>query len=531
MHAEWPATICICAEEGECQVFCESHKEFVCITCYRLKHPTCKTCTFQEKCVNYSPSDLETILSKTTELKDELENVQQRWHDTLLFLIKTRNECKIEINGYRTDLNNLLDKLQERAFADLRKHEVDLQKAIDEHVQTISSTLELLNKDYETTQDAQSGGIKERMFITDIKVSRALAEYRSVNINATKKIFTPTLNFKRNEQLEAILNQVKSFGDIWVDTPTSSETDIFDEVQFDDMTVRGTNSTSFLDMKILNSREAVVKATDDKAMPFITGSEFMPEGDCVLCDFSNKKVKFLDQHFKLTQSIELQSAPCDVAVVDNQMVVVTVPNKRRLQYIQFFPEMKIGRTINLNLKCWGIEVFANELYVTCHSNLNHSYKGEIRVLDGEGVVKKTIGIDDYGRFMFHRPFYLKINPLNRKLFVSDYGNKPLDPSSLYCLTLDGDVVYKYPNFGSLGTGVSVDEGDNVFICCENSNNVEVVTRTGTWHETLLSEKDHIRQPQCIAVRKKDDTLVVGCCWNENLLVLSLGKAPYSYICA
>ena len=159
----------------------------------------------------------------------------------------------------------------------------------------------------------------------------------------------------------------------------------------------------------------------------------------------------------------------------------------------------------------------SEIYVTCHSGFPTS-DGEVRVLDHNGVVKKTIGVNRDGSFMFKCPYFVTVNPATMKLFVSDYGSYLERPSTLFCLTWNGELVYKYQNPDLRnGRGLCINGDDIVMICGGHYHNVQVVRPEGTFHHTLLSSEEGLKKPCCIAVRKSDDTLVVGC-WNSQYLL-------------
>ena len=59
-----------------------------------------------------------------------------------------------------------------------------------------------------------------------------------------------------------------------------------------------------------------------------------------------------------------------------------------------------------------------EIYITCHNNLG---QGEVRLLDMDGNVKRKVGVEQDGSFLFRCPCYLSENKTSGKSFVSDYG--------------------------------------------------------------------------------------------------------------
>ena len=264
-------------------------------------------------------------------------------------------------------------------------------------------------------------------------------------------------------------------------------------------------------------RGPVVKAGDDKKTPDITGCTVMTNGDVVLCDRGNFKIKLLNSSGVLTGNMKLSS--WDVSVLDPSSVIVTLPDNDQLQVIQVYPQLKPGRVIQLQLDedCWGVAVGKGELYVTC-DNYDPGV-GEIRVLGLDGKVKRRLGVNQDGSFMFESPNYITVNSSGEKIFVSDY-----DADTVTCMAVDGRVIYTYKDDSMRKPeGLLCDSEDNILVCGRESNNVQVLTADGKRHCTLLTESDGLKYPESIANRDSDNTLLVGCDHSDHLLSFKLTK--------
>ena len=284
-----------------------------------------------------------------------------------------------------------------------------------------------------------------------------------------------------------------------------------------------------LGRKVQSRSRVNVKAGDDKETPYITGCTVMTNGDVVLCDFNNKKIKLLNSSGVLTGNMKLSPWPQDASVLDPSSVIVTLPYKDQLQVVQVYPQLKPGRVIQLQLDkkdkkyhesdktCWGVAVGKDELYVTC-CNIPGG-DGEIRVLDLDGKVKRRLGVNKDGSFMFNVPYYITVNSSGEKIFVSDFVN-----TTVTCMSVDGRVIYTYEDDSFKYSGALLcDSEDNILVCVWRSNNVQVLTADGKRHCTLLTESDGLKIPQSIAYRDNDNTLLVGCCDSDHLLSFQLTK--------
>ena len=143
---------------------------------------------------------------------------------------------------------------------------------------------------------------------------------------------------------------------------------------------------------------------------------------------------------------------------------------------------------------------------------NGQGEGEVRILDMKGSLKRKIGVNPRGSFMFELPYYLTQSATTGKIYVSD-----ADTDTVTCLMSDGSTVYQYKDKDlKWPYGVCVDDEENIIVCGRASNNVHIVTASGRKHGCLLTSEDGIKGPVSVAYRHNDDTLIIGC-WKANEL--------------
>ena len=250
----------------------------------------------------------------------------------------------------------------------------------------------------------------------------------------------------------------------------------------------------------------------NESTPWITGCTFLASGHAVLCENNNKKMKLLDKVLVLGESLKLDSKPWDVSVVDDNNIIITLPDTKQLQYIQVFPQLKTGRTVQLGKICRGIEVFGDEIYTTQYDDLS---QGAVQVLDLNGNMKRKL----QSSFNFDRPDYITVSTSGKKIFVSDGVNST---ARITCMTADGNLVYQYKD-GELVMpfAMYVDAEDNILVCDSVSNCVHVIIANGKKYGTLLTSSDGISYPHSIAYRETDDTLLVGCSGRDNIFTYKL----------
>ena len=192
--------------------------------------------------------------------------------------------------------------------------------------------------------------------------------------------------------------------------------------------------TVFTELKVKCHSKTNVTMSSHRGTPFITGCVFMPDEWIVLCDRDNNKLKLLDKSFKLQDSLGLPSGPRDITLVNDTTVIITLPDKKKLQYVEVVLKLKVERVLQLDNMCWGVQVVSSDIYVTCHSYVFGHNDGEMRILDNNGNLKKRLGVNQDKTFMFKEPYYLAVSVRSNKINVFDAGQ-----DTVTCLKSDGTV--------------------------------------------------------------------------------------------
>ena len=129
---------------------------------------------------------------------------------------------------------------------------------------------------------------------------------------------------------------------------------------------------------IKNVKVMSVNRTDPDRVCDIKGCCFMPGGELVVCDYG--EIRLLDRSFSAVDNRELCGSPHDVAVVDNNNVVVAMPWQKQLHFIQVLPTLKKGHTIDIGIESWSVAAAAGKIFVP---KLGYG-TGEIGLYDSQG---------------------------------------------------------------------------------------------------------------------------------------------------
>ena len=497
------APYCSCNKNQQVGFFCEDHTEVFCSPCKMVKHRNCKTADVQEKSAGYTTAQVNSILAKIKSLIHEFDTKQKQRKSDRKELERLTEDCRKEIKGFRAQIDAILDKLEAQAMGEVDVFDQGQSRHIDQHITALTTGLQMLDLDSKQLEDAKSNGNKVKMFITDVQISKSLKEYEVMLAEVENDMIEPTLSFEGNSKLADFQIEITTLGSL-----------------------KGTGQSLGLSHKggnkskktILLGKQATlqdrvrVRSLNDKKAPWISGCTFMPSGHAVLCDARNGVVKLLDKNLVLCEHLKLCSWPWDVSVVDDNNVIIVLPGTKQLQYMQVFPQLKTGRTIQLDKTCRSIEVFGDEMYTT---QCDDSGQGEVLVLDLNGNRKRKLQTN----VKFNYPEYITVSRSGKKIFVSGGG---YETPTVTCMTTDGNLVYQCQD-EKLGNsnGMYVDAEDNILSCNGVSNTVQVITANGKKYGTLLSSSDGTDSPYSIAYRETDDTLIVGFCGQDHVLTFKL----------
>ena len=501
-------TFCGCNKNQEVAFYCEDHGDVICDPCKKVKHRNCKIIDVKSKSANYTPATLNPVLTKVKSLLRKLDDMQRQRESYSEAVKSLTDECKNEIKQFRAKIDAFLDKLEQEILQELVDFDNGQRQGIDQQIAALTEGLQMLDSDHKLLEDARNSENKIEMFTTEVRVSKSLHEYEAMLDEIATNASKPALYFVRNQRLIDLQTKISSLGEL---TGNDIRSDFRGKVELKH------KRKVLLGMKVTSQGQVNVIDSYNESTPWITGCTFLASGHAVLCDNNNKKIKLLDTVLVLGEILNLDSKPWDVSVVDDNNIIITLPDTKQLQYIQVFPQLKTGRTVQLGKICRGIEVFGDEIYTTQYDELG---QGAVQVLDLNGNMKRNL----QSSFNFDRPDYITVSRSGKKVFVSD-GVRIT--ARITCMTTDGNVVFQYKDVDMVEPyGMYVDAEDNILVCDYASNSVHVIIANGKKYGTLLTSSDGISRPYPIAYRETDDTLLVGCYRIDNIFIYKLVKTMY-----
>lgn len=508
-------TTCEYHENNSVTFFCKDHADVICNECKDLQHNLCRKVVpldfFQS--TETDKEQLDKLADKLQNVIDDFRNVSELRKQDKCDLSKRKAKCQEDIWKIRSSFNTILDKIEKQLLNDVEEvHRQEVNK-MTEHEEICSKSVAALESAIDNVKSVWKTEDNLAKFTTYKKANKKLKDYTNVMRAIKREAQTVEMTIAPDEAVQAIIKNIESFATLQCNV------------------VPKTFRLKLKDLKNENMRvvETLVHSVrmpgDDQDHDCeVTGSTFLQDGSLVICDKHNQKVKMLNRHLGCEHQLQVEGSPWDVAEVNANWIVTTLPFAKKLQFLNadISDGLRKGRSIKTDRMCWGVAVSTAEIFVSCHDNPGH---GKIHVLDKRGHTKKVIDAEAEGAsYVFELPCYLAVSAAADKIFVTDGDLK----RTITCLNKQrGEIIYDYSvtQFGySKETNaeqyqspwsfkVIVDEDDYVLANVGDKDMIQVISDAGQKYSTLLRNTEQLFGPHTMSYRESDATLVIGL-WDQ-----------------
>ena len=209
--------------------------------------------------------------------------------------------------------------------------------------------------------------------------------------------------------------------------------------------------------------EFTVRIHGDQNYCSITGIASFPNGNLLLADESNKKLKLFTNTGEHVCHLSLTSAPWDVASIEEFEAAVTLPVQQRVQLVYVDNHISKTREIQLERPCYGISYSDQQFFIAMEGSIYVlAYCGEIlKKLSLSGGRKKRFSFSN-SRTSFDGVRYLSVDPNSKPIvmYVSSAGN----PGLFAVESGSGDIQLVTQGNAGRMLGVSVCTNGRVLVC-------------------------------------------------------------------
>ncbi|KAL4233066.1 hypothetical protein ACF0H5_007752 [Mactra antiquata] len=455
-------------------LYCTDHDDVGCAACIAIKHKECP------EAVHISKTSVG--LSKTKIPKDTKDEISAMKKEVFMVKLKRlgdkrrikkqRDDILEVINTLRARINDIFDRLEEEAKEKLKtKYENDM-KGINRDVRICDEALAALDdamKKMKAENDLQ-------LFINIKKdAKRSINRGQSVSSSVTNNIGQENVNFTVDESLEEWLNNIRALGK-------------FDHEQ------------SVYKGVIFGKYEVDLKSDAEKENYAFNGLLNLPDGNTVIADWSNRRLKLIDINYFLRGHCDLPGEPYNLCHINNNLIAVTLRDEKTIQLVGIDNlKMKLDRRLKLDEYCRGIAYKSNHLYVTVGGG-EGEIQGQLRVYSLHGALVRVYEVDAQGKPFFISPKDVIISDDGSRFFVSDLKR------GVVILTKDGRLVAVFNDLSLKSTlSLCINGKGDLFISGSHSNNIIQITADGKKIGEVLNENDGIERPLAICCHESVNT--------------------------
>ncbi|CAC5416180.1 unnamed protein product [Mytilus coruscus] len=224
--------------------FCQQHDQLLCLKCIQLNHSKCDNIIGIDDAAKGSKNSA-AIFDLDEDIKNLLKNIDQGTvccFDNGTAINNEEHKIKEKINETRDEINKKLDQLQEMILSDLTAKTENEREKLDEY------TEELTKKEKKVKEiREQSSKIKE--FASEIQVFVVMKNMQHT-VNKEKEMMKLKLNnipkglpsLKINSELSNLTKNLKTFGEIYIETHSNPIPFIETKVQQAQLSIKLTSS-------------------------------------------------------------------------------------------------------------------------------------------------------------------------------------------------------------------------------------------------------------------------------------------------
>ncbi|XP_071123422.1 uncharacterized protein [Mytilus edulis] len=475
------------------QMYCQKHEFPCCSKCILESHNECRDFVDLDQVIqNVKTSNAMCELEETlVEVAENLEKIRQDQQENLAIFKESRKEIEKEIKKTRIKINNHLDKLQEDLMKKLYAEE---EKENSKICQLLSS----LEKKEKEIEEYQRNIVNIKQHATDLQVFLSMKKIEE-DVNSKNKFLKSlvegknfnqiSLSYEINTSIKKILSDIRSFGEVRIETKSGEIVLIRKKVK-QAQTMVPTVQSRYTIENIVLMKQKTINIPENQ----IHGCCILPDGRMAFTLYTECKVIVFNLKGLKDFEVKLSCYAFDIVYnsEDNTLAVSSGGSFQQYITIIDLAKKRIKKTISLDSTSYGIALKDNRLIYSARD------KG-IRMMNLNEESISTIVRDILPHDCHTASFRDNIYHTNR------------ETSTVTCYNLQGKIQWTFLNQSVLENiqGIDVDSDGNVYVVGSVSNNVVVISPDGQRHREVLTASDGLMIPVSLHYSGQNNQLLVA----------------------
>ncbi|XP_052813086.1 uncharacterized protein LOC128240482 [Mya arenaria] len=471
----------------EVQAFCEDHQELCCSVCVTVNHSLCNKIRHILEVARgiHDKPEYKKLFDIITALQETLATVKHYENKHRHEILDARTRIREEFKSLRLEINKLLDDIQKTTLDQLNGIVTDFVHKVDGDISGCDQahdSLKVFKEMLQSEKREKSSFIQYNKCLHEIK----LAE-RIIHEMSTKS--DQHLTFRPENNWRKIISKMKLFGKL------------------------GTKCAikPYHTFKVVSQSRFNVKAIDDKTNCHVSGLCELPNGELLIVDLFNRKVKLLDTNYLLIAELSVTSDPISVCSIADNKAAVTVNNLwENKGNVNFYTinngAIQLEKKFPMLHECISIAHHQGQLYVGSSQAIYlYTRNGEFvkKVFEDTlnvGVWSNRLAIGNNGKTL-----YVTNDNTDEIITLDNMGNK---------ISTFKDPQLKSP------VGIHVSASGHVFVCGMDSHTVmQVDSEVRQKLAVLAGSEDGLFFPRPVWFCTRTSSLILGEDASNKILVL------------
>ena len=470
-QADKPIKYCLCEHHDEqMDQYCLDHCVVLCKHCVVRKHKKCEVKSVEEVSKDFNLSTEEETFSRDVrKLLEYTRNIKKTLKENINNLEKEKQISLKEAKNIRDKLVKEINTSYEEFSANLTKLSKDQTTSLCSYkstIEEIETDIEVISNSLQQTQSVSR--VDPKFFLDLLLYSDKIVFYdeKIKNLNLT------SVSLKSDFSIQPPVKSKQMFGEVSVQMSDFKHVTQLPEIHHPFRrrekgaeggrgAVRAEGGGTLMPVKLTRSGEINVRRTDDRESCDITGIDTTSNGNLILTDYNNSKVKLFSPDGQFLSSFSLSGHPGDVSVVDLSTAAVSVWDNREIVILGLGrgDQLSYRDTISLQRFVCGIQSYNNNLIITCATSL-YSPPRSVEMINMTGQVLWSTA--SHPNPLFDRALYLTVRSGSGPdtVIISDWRKQ-----TITVLEADSGNLVKVCNVrGREPQGLTLDDNGNTYVC-------------------------------------------------------------------
>ncbi|KAH3879092.1 hypothetical protein DPMN_002993 [Dreissena polymorpha] len=344
---KWPVSkkvvhfLLSCDEHKDNKVdkFCNTHRQLCCPQCVLDYHSQCSKVTQISELTNTQPSGLEGLSVELETVLGEIKTLQISQEASIQSLQRTYNEHReVMIEQMCGNLNTYIDECDNNSVGTSGGNEQYLKEEICRNVVSI---------------------VNEFDNITAKELNEMKDEVISIKGSVTSSIHKCTSLHNDLSQFHEIVQKIGDHKELCFIASIKCKPIIQQA-----LTLLGKSGKAF---NVQSNAQHNVRIPSDSRTCYITGMCVLTDGQVLVADRRNNRVKLLNQQYQVVSHCDVTDYVEDMCQITPSEIAVAVDDDSNTHDVQFITvtqsQLTLGRKLELQHTCIGIDHHEGELFI------------------------------------------------------------------------------------------------------------------------------------------------------------------------